>query len=81
MKEGTRVLVALGAAIGIGVAVAASGNEQALRIADSVAPLGALWVTAIRMTVIPLIVALIITGVASAANVKDIGRLGASACD
>ena len=78
MKEGTRVVVALASAFAIGVAIAASGNAQALALADRVAPIGQLWVTAIRMTVIPLIVALIITGVASAANVKDIGRLGAS---
>lgn len=77
MKEGTRVLVALGAAVGIGAAIAASGNAQLLHVADAVSPLGALWVTAIRMTVIPLMVALIITGVASAANVTQIGRLGA----
>jgi Na+/H+-dicarboxylate symporter len=79
MKEGTRVLAALLAAVSIGVAVAASGSTRGLRVADSIAPLGALWVTAIRMTVIPLIVALIITGIASAANVKDVGRLGARA--
>ncbi len=30
-----------------------------------VEPLGALWVNAIRMTVIPLVVGLIITGIAS----------------
>ena len=77
MKEGTRVLVALGAAVGIGAAIAGSGNAQLLHVADAVSPLGALWVTAIRMTVIPLMVALIITGVASAANVTQIGRLGA----
>lgn len=77
MKEGTRVLVALAAAIAIGAVIAATGNGQALRAADSMAPIGVLWVNAIRMTVIPLIVALIITGIASAADVKAIGRLGA----
>jgi len=77
MKEGTRVLVALGAAIAIGAVIAATGNGQALRAADSLTPIGVLWVNAIRMTVIPLIVALIITGIASAADVKAIGRMGA----
>jgi Na+/H+-dicarboxylate symporter len=77
MKEGTRVLAALGAAIGIGAVIAAAGNGRALRAADAVAPLGTLWVNAIRMTVIPLIVSLIITGVASVADVKAIGRMGA----
>src|SRR5437773_12132828 len=77
MKEGTRVLIALGAAIGIGAAIAATGNDQALRAADAVGPIGSLWVNAIRMTVIPLIVSLIVTGIASAADVKSIGRIGA----
>jgi Na+/H+-dicarboxylate symporter len=76
MKEGTRVLVSLGAAIVIGAAIAATGNGLALRIADGVAPIGSLWVNAIRMTVIPLIVSLIITGIASAADVQSVGRLG-----
>jgi len=79
MKEGTRVLVALGSAVLIGVIIASSGNTQALRVADALAPVGILWVTAIRMTVIPLLVALIVTGVAAAADVRDIGRMGASA--
>jgi Na+/H+-dicarboxylate symporter len=77
MTEGTRVLAALGAAIGAGAVIASTGNSQALGAADSLAPLGSLWVNAIRMTVIPLIVSLIITGVASAADVKAIGRMGA----
>lgn len=79
MKEGTRVLVALGLAIVIGAVIASSGNALALRAADALAPVGVLWVTAIRMTVIPLLVALIVTGVASASDVRDIGRMGASA--
>jgi proton glutamate symport protein len=77
MKDGTRVLVALVAAIGIGAGIAASGNGGALRVADTVAPVGALWVNAIRMTVIPLVVSLIITGIASAADITALGRIGA----
>lgn len=76
MKEGTRVLVALAAAVAVGAAIAASGNSAAVSAADMLAPLGVLWVTAIRMTVIPLVVALIVSGVASAADVRQIGRLG-----
>ena len=76
MKESTRVLLALGAAVAGGIAVAASGSETLVKAADTIAPIGALWVNAIRMTVLPLIVSLIITGVASAKDVKAIGRLG-----
>ncbi len=77
MKESSRVLVALVAAVAGGIAIALSGSSMLLRAADAVAPVGALWVNAIRMTVIPLVVALIVTGVASVADVKAIGRLGA----
>lgn len=77
MKESTRVLVALGAAIGAGAAIASTGSSLGLRLADSVSPVGTLWVNAIRMTVIPLILSLIITGIASATDVKALGRIGA----
>ena len=76
MKESTRVLVALGAGVAGGTAIAASGNATLLRAADLIAPVGTLWVNAIRMTVIPLVVSLLITGVASATDVKSVGRLG-----
>jgi Na+/H+-dicarboxylate symporter len=76
MKESTRVLLALVAAIAVGLLVAASHNDALVRAADAVAPLGTLWVNAIRMTVIPLVISLLITGVASAADIKAIGRIG-----
>src|ERR1035437_3587113 len=76
MKESTRVLIALGAAVVIGTAISLSGNAPLLNAADFIAPIGSLWVNAIRMTVIPLVVSLLITGVASATDVKSIGRLG-----
>jgi Na+/H+-dicarboxylate symporter len=76
MKESTRVLIALIAAIAGGIALGALGNDALLHAADFIAPIGTLWVNAIRMTVIPLVVSLLITAVASASDVKSIGRLG-----
>jgi proton glutamate symport protein len=76
MKESTRVLIALAVAILAGMAIAASGNASLVRAADFIAPIGTLWVNAIRMTVIPLVISLLITAVASASDVKAIGRLG-----
>jgi proton glutamate symport protein len=76
MKESARVLLALVAAIVLGVAIAASHNDSLVRAADAVAPIGTLWVNAIRMTVIPLVVSLLITGIASVSDIKAIGRLG-----
>ncbi|MBI2536938.1 MAG: cation:dicarboxylase symporter family transporter, partial [Gemmatimonadetes bacterium] len=40
---------------------------------------GTLWINAIRMTVVPLVVALVITGVVSTADSRRVGRLGALA--
>lgn len=76
MKESTRVLVGLGAGLVGGIAIAASHNNALIGAADAVAPIGTLWVNAIRMTVIPLVVSLLITGVASASDVSAVGRLG-----
>jgi proton glutamate symport protein len=76
MKESTRVLLALAAAILLGVLIAASQNASLIRAADAIAPIGTLWVNGIRMTVIPLVVSLLITGVASVSDIKSIGRLG-----
>src|SRR5881394_3354534 len=76
MKESTQVLLGLGVGLGAGIAIAASQNPSLLSAADAIAPVGTLWVNAIRMTVIPLVVSLLITGVASASDVRAIGRIG-----
>ena len=71
-----KVLIALIAALLIGAAIAVSGNPTLLGFADALVPIGTLWINAIRMTVIPLVIALLITGVASTSDVKAIGRIG-----
>ena len=76
MNESTRVLLAVVAAIVIGLIIAAFGNAGIIGAADAIAPIGALWVNSIRMTVIPLVFSLLITSVASVADIKSIGRLG-----
>ena len=76
MSENTRVLIALGAAVGAGVAIAATKNPNLVHAAELVAPLGTLWVNAIRMTVIPLVVSLLIVAVSSAGDIRSIGRIG-----
>ena len=76
MKEGTRVLIGLGAGLALGLIIAASHSAAMLGAADLLVPIGTLWVNAIRMTVIPLVVSLLITGVASASDISTIGRIG-----
>ena len=76
MKEGTRVLVALVAGLAGGIAISMSRSAALVAAADAVAPAGTLWVNGIRMTVIPLVVSLLVTGVASASDLSSIGRVG-----
>jgi Na+/H+-dicarboxylate symporter len=63
----------------LGTVAAASGQPALRAIASGIEPLGTLWTNAIRMTVIPLVIALVITGVAGAADLRHVGRLGARA--
>lgn len=61
-------------------AVAAATQHPALRaIVTAIEPVGTLWTNAIRMTVIPLVIALVVTGVAATADLRYVGRLGARA--
>jgi Na+/H+-dicarboxylate symporter len=76
MNESTRVMIGLGVGLGAGLAIAASHSPSLLHAADAVAPIGTVWVNAIRMTVIPLVVSLVITGVASASTMGSVGRIG-----
>jgi proton glutamate symport protein len=76
MKESRRVLLALAIALVGGAGIAASGSATLLRVADAIAPIGTIWLNAIRMTVIPLVVALLITGVATTSGLRAIGRIG-----
>ena len=75
--DSVRVLLALVVAIALGLLIAASNDARLIGLADQLVPIGTLWVNAIRMTVIPLVVSLLVTGVASTTDVAAIGRLGA----
>ena len=44
------------------------------RLAAVVSPLGTLWLNALRMTVVPLVVSLVIVGVADASSAAAAGR-------
>jgi Na+/H+-dicarboxylate symporter len=72
-------LVALALGLAAGMVVSASGSPALRGLAALIEPLGALWVNAIRMTLVPLVVALLFTSVASFADLRAVGRLGARA--
>jgi proton glutamate symport protein len=70
-----RVLMglALGAAIGIALAVTDAG--LAVLAADFVQPIGRVWLNALQMTVVPLVLALVVLGVSTASDAASSGRI------
>lgn len=65
------ILLAFFAGLGSGAALPSG--------APYIAPLGTVWVKAISALVVPLVVALLITGITSLADARALGRLGARA--
>ncbi len=70
-------LAALVVGLGAGIGVSAARVGPLDTLAGLVEPLGALWVNAIRMVLVPLVVSLLFTSVTSFADVRSLGRLGA----
>ena len=71
------IIAALVAGLVLGSIVSASGNTALASAVGWIEPFGELWVNAIRMTVVPLVVALLIGGVGSVGQLSIVGRLGA----
>lgn len=79
MSQATRIIVALVAGLIAGVALAAFA-PAAVDPATSVAqPIGTAWLNALQMTIVPLVVALLVTGVAATAEAAKAGRLAGRA--
>jgi Na+/H+-dicarboxylate symporter len=71
-----RVLIALVVGIAIGALAASYGGTTAREVIDGVGVIGTMWISAIRMTVIPLVGALTVVSVATIGDPKRVGRLG-----
>src|SRR5262245_19132978 len=76
MSATTRVLAALVLGLIAGAAVLSYPAPALLTLVRVIAPIGTLWVNAIRMTVVPLVVSLTITGVASSGSIQAIRTHG-----
>lgn len=77
MSLALKVLVALVLGLALGLGIASSGSDALAHLVPVIEPVGTLWVAAIRMTIIPLVVASLVAGVGGAADPKGVGRLGA----
>jgi Na+/H+-dicarboxylate symporter len=76
MSLALRVLIGLLAGLLLGIVAALTDLPWLSNAAAAAAPLGTLWVNAIRMTVVPLVVSLLITSIAGGSRGPHAGRVG-----
>ena len=75
MKQSTAAMLALGAGIAIGAAVRGSGSPALVGAAHFVQPLGTLWLNALKMTLVPLVFAMVANGMIALDRSGGGGRL------
>jgi proton glutamate symport protein len=74
MSPTARVLAGLLSGAALGIALTAIQPALARDVASVAQPIGDLWLNALQMTVVPLVVALVVLGVASTSDVAASGR-------
>ncbi len=79
MSQPMRILLALVAGIAAGVALAAWRPDAAIAGTSVAQPIGTMWLNALRMTIVPLVVALLVTGVAATARAARASKLAGRA--
>jgi Na+/H+-dicarboxylate symporter len=71
------IAIAAGLVLGIGTGLlGAAGSDLFLTVALASEPFGTAFINAIRMVIIPLVMAVIFTGVANLGDPRKLGRLG-----
>jgi proton glutamate symport protein len=79
MSQPTRIFLSLLIGLALGVLAAANAPQGALTVAEWVQPLGTMWLHALQMTIVPLVVSLLITGIAASAEAAKASRLAGRA--
>ncbi|HWK36671.1 dicarboxylate/amino acid:cation symporter [Sphingomonas sp.] len=75
MSRPTRILIALIAGLAMGVLLSGWAPDFAARVTMVADPTGTIWLNALRMTIVPLVVALLVTGIAATAEAARASRL------
>ena len=78
-SQPTRILLALVVGLGAGIASALAGETWTAQAASIAEPIGGLWLNALQMTIVPLVVSLLITGIAASAKAARASRLATRA--
>jgi Na+/H+-dicarboxylate symporter len=79
ISGGPAAILALTTGFAVGSLAAAQSPALATALLAVSEPVGTLWVNAIRMTVIPLVLALLVTGIDSMGDLRAVGRVGGRA--
>jgi proton glutamate symport protein len=77
MSNATRILIALVAGLLLGILAAAQAPGTGEQIAYWLDIVGSLWLNGLRMTVVPLVVALLVTGIVKSAEAARAGPMAA----
>jgi Na+/H+-dicarboxylate symporter len=75
MTSTQRILLGLALGAAAGIALAHWTPDAAVRVADAVQPLGRLWLSALQMTVVPLVLSLVVVGANTATDAAASGRI------
>lgn len=78
MSQSSRILLALALGLALGIALAAFAPGAAPDVVAVARPIGSAWLNGLQMTVMPLVFALLVTGVAAAAEAARAGRVAAT---
>jgi proton glutamate symport protein len=78
MTSTTRILIGLAAGFALGAILSAVGMTSGAAISTAEL-VGGLWLDALRMTIIPLVFSLLLTGIAAAASTAALGGIAARA--
>jgi len=73
MSQAARILAAL--ALGLLLGIVTAHQAWAPRAADLVEPVGQIWLRGLQMTIVPLVVALLVTGIAEGAQAARGSRI------
>jgi proton glutamate symport protein len=79
MSQATRILLALAAGLLLGIAAFRWAPDFAAGAASVADPIGNLWLNGLRMTIVPLLVALLVTGIAQTAAAAKAGLIAGRA--
>jgi Na+/H+-dicarboxylate symporter len=79
MSQATRILLALVAGIALGIGAVRIDRDAALAAVQVTGPIGSAWLHGLQMVIVPLVVGLLVTGVAAGADAARAGRIAGRA--